>query len=49
MTKIFAEKITVPLFDENSTVPSTIKKECKQILMKLGNYREYISLQSMIG
>ena len=44
MTKIFAEKITVPLFDENSTVPSTIKKECKQILMKLGNYREYISL-----
>ena len=44
MTKIFAQKITVPLFDENSTIPSTIKRECKQILMKLGNYREYISL-----
>lgn len=44
MTKIYAEKITVPLFDKGSTIPSTIKKECKQILMKLGNYREYISL-----
>lgn len=44
MTKVFAQKITVPLFDEGSTVSSTIKRECKQILMKLGNYREYISL-----
>lgn len=44
MTRVYAEKITVPLFDEGSTIPSTIKKECKQILMKLGNYREYISL-----
>lgn len=44
MTRVYAEKITVPLFEEGSTIPSTIKKECKQILMKLGNYREYISL-----
>jgi superfamily II RNA helicase len=44
MTRVYAEKITVPLFDKDSTIPSTIKKECKQILMKLGNYREYISL-----
>jgi len=43
-TKIFAEKITVPLFPQESTIPSTIKKECKQILMKLPNYREYICL-----
>tara|TARA_B100001093_G_scaffold519498_1_gene608809 strand:+ start:1632 stop:4127 length:2496 start_codon:yes stop_codon:yes gene_type:complete len=43
-TKIFAEKITVPLFPEDSTVPSIIKKECKQILMRLPNYREYIAL-----
>ena len=43
-TKIFAEKITVPLFPEDSTIPSTIKKECKQILMRLPNYREYICL-----
>ena len=43
-TKIFAEKITVPLFPQESTIPNTIKKECKQILMKLPNYREYICL-----
>jgi len=43
-TKIFAEKITVPLFPQESTVPNTIKKECKQILMRLPNYREYIAL-----
>ena len=43
-TKIFAEKITVPLFPQESTIPNTIKKECKQILMRLPNYREYISL-----
>jgi superfamily II RNA helicase len=43
-TKIFAEKITIPLFPEDSTIPNTIKKECKQILMRLPNYREYICL-----
>jgi len=43
-TRIFAEKITVPLFPQESTIPSTIKKECKQILMRLPNYREYIAL-----
>jgi len=43
-TKQFAEKITIPLFPPDSTIPSTIKKECKQILMKLPNYREYLLL-----
>lgn len=43
-TKELAEKITVPLFPQDSTIPSTIKKECKQILMKLPNYREYLLL-----
>jgi superfamily II RNA helicase len=43
-TRIFAEKITIPLFPKDSTIPSTIKKECKQILMRLPNYREYIAL-----
>lgn len=47
-TKEFAEKITVPLFPEDSTIPSTIKKECKQILMKLPNYREYLLLPEYI-
>ena len=43
-TKEFAQKITVPLFPQESIIPSTIKKECKQILMKLPNYREYLLL-----
>ena len=43
-TKEFAQKITVPLFPQDSIIPSTIKKECKQILMKLPNYREYLLL-----
>ena len=44
MTRVYAEKITVPLFEENSKIPSIIKKECQHILMKLPNYREYTSL-----
>ena len=43
-TRMFAEKITIPLYPKESTIPSTIKRECKQILMKLPNYREYLLL-----
>ena len=42
----YANKITIPLFEDNSKVPSIIKKECEQILIsKLDNWREYISLK----
>jgi superfamily II RNA helicase len=40
----FAESINVSLFDEESTIPSTIKKECIQILRKFPNFSEYTNL-----
>ena len=42
--QIFAEKVEGSLFPEDSKIPSIIEKECKQILMKLPNYKEYIEL-----
>tara|TARA_Y100001970_G_scaffold272323_1_gene368888 strand:+ start:3858 stop:6398 length:2541 start_codon:yes stop_codon:yes gene_type:complete len=40
----FAQCISENLFEEGSKVPSIIKDECKKIMMKLPNYREYIEL-----
>jgi len=40
----YAQTINVSLFDEDSTIPSTIKNECEQILRKLPNFKEYINL-----
>ena len=40
----FAQCINVSLFDEESTIPSTIRNECKQILRKLPNHKEYTNL-----
>ena len=42
--QIFAEKVDISLFPEDSKVPSIIEKECRQILMKLPNYKEYLAL-----
>ena len=42
--QIFAEKVEGSLFPEDSKIPSIIENECKQILMKLPNYKEYIEL-----
>jgi superfamily II RNA helicase len=42
--QIFAEKVEISLFPEDSKIPSIIEKECQQILMKLPNYKEYIAL-----
>ena len=40
----YAKTINVSLFEEDSTIPSTIKRECEQILRKLPNFKEYINL-----
>jgi superfamily II RNA helicase len=40
----YANTISIQLFDEESKVPSTIEDECKKIMMKLPNYKEYINL-----
>tara|TARA_B100001093_G_scaffold519917_1_gene611370 strand:+ start:7447 stop:9927 length:2481 start_codon:yes stop_codon:yes gene_type:complete len=45
----YAKKITVPLFEENSKIPSIVSKECKNILIKkLDNWKEYIELDEYI-
>jgi superfamily II RNA helicase len=42
---IIAEKIQVPLFEEDSKIPSIIDQECKKLLKsKLKNWQEYTSL-----
>ena len=43
-TEIYAKCISINLFEEGSKVPSIIKDECKKIMMKIPNYREYIEL-----
>ena len=41
----FAKMIEYPLFTgKESHIPNIIEKECKHILMKLPNYREYVEL-----
>lgn len=42
--QLFAEKVSISLFEDGSKIPSIIEKECKQILMKLPNYTEYLQL-----
>ena len=43
--ELAAKEIQFSLFDDNSTIPSIIAKECQKILMsKLPNYKEYLNL-----
>ena len=43
--EISAKEISFSLFEDGCTIPSTIEKECQQILMKkLPNYKEYLLL-----
>tara|TARA_B100000519_G_scaffold186937_1_gene183287 strand:- start:1750 stop:4002 length:2253 start_codon:yes stop_codon:yes gene_type:complete len=42
----FATKIQVPLFEKGSSIPHTIAKEAKQILInKVPNWKEYIEME----
>lgn len=42
---IIAEKIQIPLFEEDSKIPSIIDQECKKLLKsKLKNWQEYTNL-----
>ena len=40
----YAQVISKNLFEEGSKIPSIIEDECKKVMMKLPNYREYINL-----
>ena len=40
----FARDITIPVLEDDSKIPYTIKRECDAILRKLSNWEEYTSL-----
>lgn len=40
----FARDITIPVLEDDSKIPYTIKRECDAILRKLPNWEEYTSL-----
>ena len=44
MVENCANDITVPLLEDDSKVPYTVRKECDQIIRKLPNYKEYLEL-----
>ena len=39
-----AKEITIPLLEDDSKVPYTIRRECEQIIRKLPNFHEYLEL-----
>lgn len=45
----YAYDLDVCLFDEDSTIPQTIDKECRKILQKLPNFEEYMRLPEYIN
>ena len=40
----YASEVTVPLLEDDSKVPYTIKAECDKVLRQLPNYDEYANL-----
>lgn len=42
--EIIASEITVPLLEDDSKIPYTIRRECEQIIRRLPNYKEYLEL-----
>jgi len=42
--ELCAQEITVPLLEDDSKIPYTVKRECDQIIRKLPNFEEYMRL-----
>jgi superfamily II RNA helicase len=42
--EICANEVTIPLLEDDSKVPYTIRKECEQIIRRLPNFNEYLQL-----
>ena len=45
----YAYDLDVSLFEDDSTIPQTIDKECRKILQKLPNFEEYMRLPEYIN
>ena len=42
--ELCAKEITIPLLEDDSKVGYTVRRECEQIIRKLPNYQEYLTL-----
>lgn len=42
--ELCAKEITIPLLEDDSKIPYTIRRECEQIIRKLPNFQEYLEL-----
>lgn len=42
--ELCAHEITIPILEDDSKIPYTVRKDCEQIVRKLPNYREYLEL-----
>ena len=45
----YASELDVCLFDEDSTIPQIIEKECRKIISKLPNFEEYLRLPEYVN
>ncbi len=45
----YANELDISLFEEDSTIPQIIEKECRKIISKLPNYEEYLHLPEYIN
>jgi superfamily II RNA helicase len=44
-----AKEVTIPLLEDDSKVPYTVRRDCEQILRKLPNYEEYLQLPEYLS
>ena len=42
--ELFAKEVTTVLLEDDSKIPYTVRRECDQIVRKLPNFQEYLSL-----
>lgn len=43
-----AKDLTVPLLEDDSKIPYTVDRECKQIIRRLSNWEEYVQLPEYV-
>jgi len=44
-----AKDVTIPLLEDDSKIPYTVRRECEQVLRKLPNFTEYLQLPEYLS
>lgn len=44
-----AKDVTIPLLEDDSKIPYTVRRECEQVLRKLPNFTEYLQLPEYVS